>query len=306
MKLLMIMAAALYVVVSSCTKDKTDYEAEIETVVTEHLTFKEAARFEKDGYTIHIASLNGTFYKGYNEVHVSVQRGAVAVEPEEITCLPIFTDAKGQHTTGPHGYQLVHQADSGYHTSYVVFTQESGTGNEWRLYMSFRANGVTHQLDEAIAVVPQPNKNLNMTSFIGSDGEHYVIALVGPQKPNVAENELVAGIYRYDKPSTATSGNFPEPELFSYAAVEGYTLQLDPRMPEPSMGNHSSPNNKDLTARSDGLYQGVVNYTMTGNWTLNFILSDPLGKIVKGTVVPDDFTPGVQGVKSELYLDILF
>jgi len=302
----MIMTTAVCVVVLSCTKDKTDYEAEIDTVVTEHLTFKEAARFEKEGYTIRIASLNGTFYKGYNEIRVSVQQGATPVLPEEVTCLPIFTDAQGEHTTGPHGRELVHQADSGYHASYAVFTEESRAGNEWRLYMGFRINGTLHELDEAITVTPQPNKNLNMTSFTGTDGGRYVIALVAPQKPQVAENELVAGIYRYNEPTSAPSANFPDPAQFSYAAVSGYSLHLDPRMPEPSMGNHSSPNNEDLTQQSDGLYHGLVNYTMTGNWTLNFILSDQLGKIVKGTVVPSDFTPGVQGVKSELYLDILF
>jgi len=77
-------------------------------------------------------------------------------------------------------------------------------------------------------------------------------------------------------------------------------------MPEPSMGNHTSPNNVDLTRHDDGLYYGVVNYTMTGNWTLNFILVNQNGFIVKGTEVPTTFTPGVQGVKSELFIDILF
>jgi len=83
-------------------------------------------------------------------------------------------------------------------------------------------------------------------------------------------------------------------------------LQLDPRMPEPSMGNHSSPNIKDLKQQNDGLYHGVVNYTMTGNWTLNFIMQNQDGQIIKGTVVPDDFTPGIEGVKSDLHIDILF
>lgn len=72
------------------------------------------------------------------------------------------------------------------------------------------------------------------------------------------------------------------------------------------MGNHTSPNNQDLTQRDDGLYHGVVNYTMTGNWTLNFILVNQNGLIVKGTEVPTTFTPGVEGAKSELYIDILF
>src|SRR5690606_20838826 len=121
-----------------------------------------------------------------------------------------------------------------------------------------------------------------------------------PEKPLVGENELVAGIYKFNAPTSSPFRDFPDPSQFSYTEVNGYTLQLDPRMPEPSMGNHSSPNNEDLTQQSDGLYHGVVNYTMTGNWTLNFIMRDSNGRILKGTEVPTDFTPGKAGVKSEL------
>ncbi|GHE33921.1 hypothetical protein [Sphingobacterium griseoflavum] len=307
MKLLMMTSAILCMAISSCTKDKTDYKAEIDTAVTEHLQFKEAARFVKDGYTIRINTLNGTFYKGYNEVRVTLEQGSSAVQPEEVYCLPIFTDAQAQQTTGPHGYKLQQQVDSGYFSSYIVFTEESQVGGEWQLYMRFSIGGTTYRLNEPVQVVQQANKNLNMTRFTGSDGELYVIALISPQKPRIAENQLVAGIYRFNRAiGTPAPAEFPDPEQFSYEVVQGYTLKLDPRMPEPSMGNHSSPNNEDLNQRDDGRYYGVVNYTMTGNWTLNFILLNQLGEAVKGTVVPNDFTPGVNGVKSELYLDILF
>jgi hypothetical protein len=139
-----------------------------------------------------------------------------------------------------------------------------------------------------------------MTSFSGKDGEQYFIALISPQKPNVSENKLVAGIYKYLRPTEDNSSPF------SYTVVNNHKLLLDPRMPEPSMGNHSSPNNQDLTQQSDGLYHGVVNYTMTGNWTLNFILLDSNEKVIKGTEVSTDFTPGIHGAKSELYIDTLF
>src|SRR5690606_20338306 len=115
-------------------------------------------------------------------------------------------------------------------------------------------NNKTYAIKAAIAVDTQINKNLNMTAFTGNDGREYVIALVSPQQPKVSENELIAGIYRYDPP-TKPAGPFPDPSQFSYTEVTGFTLQIDPRMPEPSMGNHSSPNNKNLMQREDGLYQ---------------------------------------------------
>ncbi|MBK1439885.1 hypothetical protein JHJ32_07815 [Parapedobacter sp. ISTM3] len=298
---------ALCIGVASCTKDKTDYEAEISTEVPEHYAFEEAVSFGSEGYGISIEALNGTFYKGYNEIRLTVT-DAQTGEPADVstvTFLPVMSRTDGSSSSGPHRYELVYEPDDNRFSGYAVFTDESRPDGTWEFYIDFTVGDQTHAVKQSITVEQQANKNLNMTAFTGDDGEQYVIALVAPQRPKVAENELVAGIYRYNDPA-GPAGTFPDPAQFSYTEANDYTLLLDPRMPEPSMGNHSSPNNKNLTQQSDGLYYGVVNYTMTGNWTLNFILVNPQGKILKGTEVPTDFTPGVEGVKSELYIDILF
>jgi len=308
MKKIILFLTVLCFVVVSCTKEKTDYEAEIDTEVTEHHEFKEVYAINSDGYKISIEALNGTFYKGYNEIRLKItgsQTGAEA-DATAVTFLPIMSNANGDRTSCPHRYDLVYRQDESYFSGYSVFTDESGAERTWELYISFTIAGQTHTVKQNISVSEQTNQNLNMTTFTGKDEQQYFIALVSPQKPKVGENELVAGIYRYNRPTNPPSGDFPDASQFSYTEVSGFTLQLDPRMPEPSMGNHSSPNNKDLTQQNDGLYHGVVNYTMTGNWTLNFILLNQQGQILKGTVVSTDFTPGVEGVKSELHIDILF
>lgn len=287
----------------SCTKEKTDYEDEISTIVTEHHEFKEVSHVSSDGYTISIEALNGQLYKGYNEIRLKVKHTPAGKSiPKAINFLPVLQDNEGNKTSCPHKYALVYQKEENYFSGYVVFTSESSSKANWELLIDFTTDNKNHSAKQMVTVKEQTNKNLNMTSFTGNDNEQYLIALVSPQKPKVAENKLVAGIYKYNK-TTTTAGN---PSPFSYTEVKGYLLQLDPRMPEPSMGNHSSPNNKHLTQGADSLYHGVVNYTMTGNWTLNFIMLNQHGKIIKGTEVPKDFTPGVEGKKSELYIDILF
>jgi len=308
MKKAILFLTSLCFVALSCTKEKTDYEAEIDTDVTEHHDFKEAYAINSNGYKISIEALNGTFYTGYNEIRLKItnsQTGGKA-NATAVTFLPIMSNANGDKTSCPHRYDLAYRQDKSYFSGYAVFTYESDTERTWKLYISFIIAGQTHTVNQDISVQQQTNKNLNMTTFMGKDEQQYFIALVAPQKPKVGENQLVAGIYRYEKPANPPSGNFPDASQFAYTEVSGYALQLDPRMPEPSMGNHSSPNNKDLMQQDDGLYHGIVNYTMTGNWTLNFMLSNQQGQILKGTVVPTDFTPGVEGVKSELYIDVLF
>ncbi len=307
MKLFKILAIALSFATISCTLDKTDYEDEISTVVPEYFEFKEAVSFTSGSYKISIEALNGTFYKGYNEIRLKITNSQTnqAADATSFTFLPIHTSFEGDKSSCPHLYDLEYDSEEGYFKGYVVFTSETSAMSNWELYTSFETNNEQFLANKPISVQTQVNKNLNMTEFIGNDGENYFIALVAPQKPSVAENQLVAGIYKYNIP-TNPAGNFPDPSQFSYSEVSNYTLKLDPRMPEPSMGNHSSPNNRDLTQQADGLYHGVVNYTMTGNWTLNFIMQNQNDQIVKGTLVPTDFTPGVQGVKSELHIDTLF
>lgn len=300
--------AALCFATASCTLDKTDYLAEISTVVTEHNEFKEVAVIRSDDYTITLSALNGTLYKGYNEIRLKVTNSRTGGKENVsgVTFLPVTNTADGGQTSCPHRYDLAYIPDENYFSGYAVFTRESSATENWELYINFTINGQVHTVKQPVSVQQQTNKNLNMITFTGNDEGQYIIALVSPQKPKVAENELVAGIYRSVSPPAQPTGNFAELLQETFTEVSGYTLQLDPRMPEPSMGNHSSPNNRDLTRGEDGLYHGVVNYTMTGNWTLNFILLNPNGKIVKGTKVPLDFTPGVEGKKSELYIDILF
>lgn len=291
----------------SCTLDKTDYESEIDTEVKEHLEFEEVISINKDGYKIHLEALNGTLYKGYNEIRLKLTDTQTneSLSTSEVTFLPIITKADATHASGPHKYLLEYNPMESYYKGYAVFTDESGDLGTWDLHISFTTANEVHKLEEKVTVEKQTNKNLNMTAFTGNDNEQYYIALIAPQKPRIAENELVAGIYKYNQPDNPT-GSFPDSSQFSYAEVNSHTLLLDPRMPEPSMGNHSSINNKDLVQKSDGLYYGVVNYTMTGNWTLNFILLNEQEEIIKGTEVSTDFTPGIEGEKSELYIDILF
>ena len=308
MKRILYLGATLLLALLSCTKEKTDYEAEIEVVVPDSEEFREAYSVKVGDYLVSLEARNGMLYEGYNELQVYVLHAQtkVPVDVEAVTFLPIRTAAQQQNFSGPHGYEMQKSAQGDFFQTYVVFPQQSGAGSTWIAYISFTVANQTHQVQQVLSVAAQDNKSLNMVAFQGEDGEQYYIALVGPRQPKVGENALVAGIFRYEYPTSPPAGQFPDPSQFSYVPVAGYRLLLDPRMPEPSMGNHSSPNNEDLVQREDGFYEGLVNYTMTGNWTLNFILLDPQGQRVKGTDVPTDFTPGVHGVKSELFIDILF
>ncbi|WP_413513285.1 hypothetical protein [Myroides odoratus] len=297
MKIFICFVATLFVV-TACTMDKTDYESETNTVVPDHQVFKEVISFTKEHYTLRIEAINGHFYQGYNEVHLQIvdTHTKQAVENAAVSFLPTRTTPTGGKDSCPNLYHLVYQPQEKIYKGFSVFTTESNVAT-WEITINFEVNQQIIEVKQPIVVEKQVNKNLNLTEFEGKDQETYILALVAPIKPKVAENELIAGLYKYNAAADLKD---------RYQTVTDYKLLLDPRMPEPSMGNHSSPNNKDLVQKEGGFYYGVVNYTMTGNWTLNFILQNQQGRILRGTKVPTDFTPGIEGVKSELHIDILF
>lgn len=293
----------------ACTKEKTDYEAGLIGPEIDTDSFSEFANTHSGALNIRLESLNGKLYVGYNEIRLEILNESgqqISDKSASVNMLPILTSMAGESRSAPHSYNLVYNSESNYFYGYAVFPEITQPDQNWVLYIDLNINGNSHQIQQNITVENQTNKNLGMARFTGNDGEQYFIALMAPSKPQVSENELIAGIYKYDRPIEEASLPFPDPTQFSFSKVQNHTLLLDPRMPEPSMGNHSSPNNKDLIQREDGLYTGIVNYTMTGNWTLNFMLLDQNNQVLKGTKVPEDFTPGVQGAKSELHIDILF
>lgn len=307
MNKIIILMATLALLALACTKEKTDYQADTGTDIPTVTEFKEVFSTQHDTYSLRLEALNGTLYTGYNEIRISLfdKQSKQAIQASEVTFLPISSNTAGLQASCPHRYNLLDKPTEKHYAGFAVFTQPSSSSN-WKLYISFKVGDKLYSLQQEVNVAPQTNKNLGFTSFIGKDEQQYVIALVAPQKPKVGENALVAGIYQYHLPEHPPTAAFPDPAQFRYSEVQGYTLALDPRMPEASMGNHSSPNNKDLLQQADGLYAGLVNYTMTGNWTLNFMLLNKQGRILKGSQVPTDFTPGVEGVKSDLYIDVLF
>lgn len=91
------------------------------------------------------------------------------------------------------------------------------------------------------------------------NGSTYFISMIEPSNPIVGINDFMIKVNK-----RVTMMDFPNDSA--------YTFSMYPWM--PSMG-HSSPNNVNPSYVSDGIYDGDVNFTMTGDWriTLKFIES---------------------------------
>jgi hypothetical protein len=94
---------------------------------------------------------------------------------------------------------------------------------------------------------------------------------------------------------------FKMQDMMNFPIVDNFKLKIDPRM--PSMGNHGSPNNVDLTQSvSDKLYHGKLALTMTGLWRINLQLLNASNEVLKGEAILDSDPLSV----SSLYFEIEF
>lgn len=272
MKKIIYLSAFAVTVFMSCSKD--DSKEEIPTTEV-----KEVAHTTVENHKIAIQTLSGGLFVGYNDVYLSindVQTGK-PITPQEVVFYPEMSmygadDATVSHThTCPHSSQLTRTNDT--YRGFSIFQMHTGRTGYWDAIVKYTYEGKDVEAKIRINVQEQPNKALGKVTRFKINDVMHIMAIISPENPKIGSNELRIGLYKMESRT-------------SFPAVEGYTLKLDPRMPGEEMGNHSSPNNKDLTQGNDGFYHGIVNYTMSGNWALNFILLDKDGQQVAGSEVP--------------------
>lgn len=166
---------------------------------------------------------------------------------------------------------------------YIVFQMAGNDMEHWELTLNYDINGTSYTANSKIQVAAAPKRVSE--SFMGTDNSRYILALVEPASPIVGTNDMKALLYKMES-------------MMKFVPVENYKVLIDPRM--PGMGNHSSPNNIDLTDAGGGMYTGKLNLTMTGYWKINLQLLDNSGGVLKGEEVTET------NQSSSIYFEIEF
>jgi hypothetical protein len=251
---------------------------------------KKIQEFTDGNYTITAWNETGELRLGYTKVYFTVQDK----EDNYVDNLHIFSAFPemdmGMMTHGCPRSEIIKVSDKPLYEAYFAFTMYSGQSDgKWRLnltyqhYVSDNFVGVIENVEIDVKNAFRPDGKTErkvIQSLVAADGsdKRYVVTLVEPQKPKVGVNDITAYIHERIDADT-------------YNPVENFTLKLDPRM--PSMENHSSPNNTDLTWDVAGkIYRGSVNFSMTGYWTLNLILQNDRGETLYGNAITDDTATG--------------
>ena len=255
------------------------------TEISETENLKMVQELTNDTHIVELYTAKGALELGYNAISIRIKDKQTQnyIETAEINWKPLMHMTTMSHACPYSTVEKVAGKKSLF-AGYIVFQMPENDMEKWNLDINYKVEGVDFTATSEISV-PQSTKK-RVSVITGSDAKRYVIALIDPTTPEVKVNDMMVGVYTMES-------------MMSFPVVENLKLNLDPRM--PSMGNHSSPNNQDLTFDSvTKMYKGKLSLTMTGYWKLNLILRNAADEILKGEAVT------AENESSSLYLEIEF
>jgi len=238
-----------------------------------------------DTHIIELYTTDGNLTQGYNNITIRLKdkSNQEFIENATFTWKPMMNMMMMSHSSPKSELLKVSDAETIYN-GFIVFQMPENDTEGWDLTFDYTIgdNAFTAKSDIS---VPASDKQV-VTSFMGADNTRYILALVTPTTPEVKISDMQVGLYKMEN-------------MMSFPVVENYKVMLDPRM--PSMGNHSSPSNENLTySANNQMYDGKLSLTMTGYWKLNLMLLNENEELLKGEEVTDD------NESSSLYLELEF
>ena len=275
-KILFLFALAL---LASCSSDDDS------TPVNELDGLLKVKEFTNDTHVVELYTTSGITQQGYNDITLRIKDKTTNnyIQNATIEWMPIMHMTMMSHSCPFSMVEKVAGKETLYN-GYIVFQMPQNTTEYWDLKVDYSINGTDYTVTDIIDVPASSKRVVN--SFMGTDNIRYIVALIDPKTPRVALNDMTVGIFKMEN-------------MMSFPKVNQYKLKIDPRM--PSMGNHGSPNNVDLTqSASTGLYNGKLSLTMTGYWKINLQLLNSENTVLKGEEVTET------NPESSLYFEVEF
>jgi hypothetical protein len=267
----------LLAALASCSSDDSSTISELDGL-------NKIQEIENTTHIIELYNVNGALEQGYNAISLRIKNKTTNEYEDNasITWNPVMHMTSMMHSCPKSEIERTISTESLYN-GYIVFQMAQNSTEYWDLQVNYTIDGVDYT-STAVIDVPASAKQ-RVTTFTGSDNVKYILALIDPNTPKVALNNANFGLFKMQS-------------MMSFPIVDDYTIKIDPRM--PSMGNHSSPNNVNLTQGTDDLYHGKLSLTMTGYWKINLQLLNASNEVLKGEEIDDVIT------SSSIYFELEF
>jgi len=279
MKLYKIFFLIALALLTSCSSDDDS------TPVNELDGLVKVKEITNDTHVIELYTTSGTTQQGYNDITLRIKDKTTNnyIQNATIEWMPIMHMTTMSHSCPFSMVEKVAEKETLYN-GYIVFQMPQNEIEYWDLKIDYSINEINYTVTDIIDV-PATEKRV-VLSFMGTDNVRYIVAMIDPKNPKVALNDMTVGVYKMEN-------------MMNFPVVNNYTLKIDPRM--PSMGNHGSPNNVDLTqSLADEFYHGKLSLTMTGYWKINLQLVNASNEVLKGEAITET------NEASSIYFEIEF
>lgn len=261
---------ALTAAITSCSNDDEDPLVVEENPLADYTML---TSLTANGHDIEVYSDQDGFKMGYNELFIRIKDETTDnyIKDAEIAWMPVMHMAEMMHSCPKS--EISKSENASVYKGFVIFQMPGNADEYWELNLEYTVNGQTFKAAERIEVKAPADDKRTVTSFMGSDDIRYIVSMTAFD-PGVKVNDFSAMVFKMEN-------------MMSFPAVQNYKIAIDPRM--PGMGNHSSPNNVDLTYDATSKrYNGKLSLTMTGYWKINLQLMNAADQVVKGETVTDE------------------
>lgn len=262
-----ILPTLLIFFISSCSSDDINEQEIDETTTLNHIK-----TLANTTHNIELFSNKKNLSQGYNEVYLRIidKASDSYITNASLNWKPVMHMASMMHSCPKSTITKATDTKTLY-KGYIIFQMAENDTEKWTLEINYTIDNQDYMVKEQIKVPTSTKKNVAV--FMDADKTRYVLALINPDKPKVGMNDFKVGLYKMES-------------MMSFPIVENFTIKHDPRM--PSMGNHSSPNNTNLTFdTATKMYSGDLSLTMTGYWKLNLMVYNTSNEVIKGEEVTD-------------------
>lgn len=191
--------------------------------------------------------ISNVLYVGYNEIGFKVFSNGIEEKTGFLKYRPVMYHLNGYGHTTPVQSDFYYDNSVGLFTGYVCYSMLSDSTSMW--FGDYNYNNqfsINHrQFDVILGIGSQMRIWLDLNTNI-----LYYMTLYSPKNPQIGLNNFKVILHK-------TVDNY------IYSEVDSAKMFIRPWM--PSHG-HGSSNNSNPILLNHGRYEGVVNFTMPGQW----------------------------------------
>lgn len=200
---------------------------------------------------------------GFNNFYWQIEKDGDLIEPQSFLITPMMDMGEMMHST-PYTEPKTAEEDDRYLRNMVIFIMPGGEMGRWSVPFE-----ILTQDDELITgeLPVDVNSSWKLTSVRSDSDKVYFITWYAPQNPFSGNNELAFMIHTRES-------------MMDFPAVSDAEISIYPYMDMGGGSGHSTDFTNPVPT-GNGMYEGDINYSMSGVWTTSVELT------VDGETLPE-------------------